>query len=37
MERVSHPIFVGECEGISWGKSGYVGEVERISREKIGL
>ena len=37
MERISHPIFVGGLDGISWEQSGYVGEFEGISREKSGL
>ena len=36
-ERISHPIFVGEFEKISWEKNGYVGEFEGISWEKSGL
>ena len=34
VERISHPIFVGGFEGISWEESGFVedfeGYVERI-------
>ena len=37
MERISHPIFVGGLEGISWEKGGYVGEFEGIHWEKAGL
>ena len=37
MERISHPIFVGGFEGISWEKSGYVGGFEGISWEETGL
>ena len=37
MEGISHPIFVGEFEGISREKIGYVREFEGISCEKSGL
>ena len=37
MERISHPTFVGGFEGISWEKSGYVGEFWGINREESGL
>ena len=35
MERISHPIFVGEFEEISWEKSGYVGEFGGKVEKKV--
>ena len=36
MERISHPIFVGGFEGISWEISGFVGRFVGIRWENSG-